>query len=231
MLKPYSIQALTCKKKTLSGSKQQSIVGLSLQILYYIASKDRSSALVGLKKVFIVQALRFLVFYGTICPILRPRAKRAIFYIYSGSNSFAKYGIKCRRKLEAPRYYSSAFNESGNTRLRKATIYSLVVVKPRLLTRKPRSSMSRYATYNFIGEIAIFFDRKSQKMVFRYCLYCFVLLEKITMSLIKALQQWECLSSNRSIKRYIYIGEFLKPISTIVGCSKLQGLIKVNLSR
>ena len=33
------------------------------------------------------------------------------------------------------------------------------------------------------------------------------------------------------MKRYTCIGEFLKPISAIVGCSKLQGLIRVNLSR
>ena len=149
--------------------------------------KDSSLASVGLKKVFVVYTLRFPIFYRTTCPILRPRAKRAIFYICNGSNSFAKYGIKCRRKLEAPRYYSSTFNESRKARLRKATTYSLVVVKPRLLIRKPRSSISRYATYDFAGEMAIFFDRKSRKMVFRYCSYYSVLSEKITMSLIKAL--------------------------------------------
>ena len=114
-----------------------------------------------MKKVFVVYMLRFPIFYRTTCPILRPRAKRAIFYIYNGSNSFTKYRIKCYRKLEAPRYYSSAFSESRKARLRKATTRSLVVVKPRLLTQKPRSSTSRYAIYDFTGEIAIFFDRKS----------------------------------------------------------------------
>ena len=182
-----SIQASTYRKRTLSGSKWQSIVGSSLQISYYTASKDRSSTLVGLKKVFVVYALRFSIFCGTTCPILRPRAKRAIFYIYNGLDSFAKYGIKCRRKLEAPRYCSSTFNESGKARLRKAATRSLVVVKPRLLTRKPRSSTSRYAIYNFTGEIAIFFDRKSQKIVFKCYLYCSMLSEKIIISLIKAL--------------------------------------------
>ena len=127
------------------------------------------------------------MFCGTTCPVLRPRAKRAIFYICNGSDSFAKYGIKCYRKPEAPRYYSSAFNESGKARLQKAATCSLVVVKPRLLTRKPRSSISRYAMYDFTGEMAIFFDRKSQKMVFKCCLCCSVLLEKMTMSLMKAL--------------------------------------------
>ena len=185
--KPRSIQASTYRKRTLSGSKQQSIVGLSLQILYYTTLKDRSSTLVGLKKVFIVQALRFPIFHGTICPVLRLRAKRAIFYICNGSDSFAKYRIKCYRKLEAPRYYSSAFNESRKARLQKATTRSLVVVKPRLLTRKPKSSISRYTIYDFTGEIAIFFDRKSQKIVFKYYLYCSILLEKIIMSLMKAL--------------------------------------------
>ena len=141
-----------------------------------------------MKKVFVVYALRFPIFYRTTCPILRPRAKRAIFYICNGSNSFAKYRIKCCRKLEAPRYYSSTFNESRKARLRKAITYSLIVVKPRLLTRKPRSSISRYTTYNFIGEIAIFFDKKSQKMVFRYYSYYSTLSEKITISSIKALQ-------------------------------------------
>ena len=66
-------------------------------------------------------------------------------------------------------------------------MYSLVVVKPRLLTRKPRSSISRYAIYNFIGEIAMFFDRKSRKIVFKYYLYYSILSEKITISLINAL--------------------------------------------
>ena len=75
-----------------------------MQISYYIASKDSSSTSVGLKKVFVIYALRFPIFYRTTCPVLRPRAKRAIFYIYNGSNSFAKYRIKCYRKLEAPRY-------------------------------------------------------------------------------------------------------------------------------
>ena len=117
--------------------------------------------LVGLKKVFVVYTLRFPIFRGTTYLVLRPRAKRAVFYICNGSNSFAKYGIKCYRKLEAPRYCFSAFNESRKARLRKAITCSLVVVKPRLLTRKPRSSISRYATYNFTGEIAMFFDRKS----------------------------------------------------------------------
>ena len=115
----------------------------------------------GLKKVFVVYTLRFPMFYGTTCPVLRPRAKRAIFYICNGSNSFAKYRIKCYKKLEAPRYCSSAFNESGKARLQKAITRSLVVVKPRLLTRKPRSSISRYAIYDFAGEMAMFFDRKS----------------------------------------------------------------------
>ena len=140
-----------------------------------------------MKKVFVVYTLRFPIFHGTTCPVLRPRAKRAIFHIYNGSNSFAKYRIKCCRKPEAPRYYSSTFNESGKARLQKATIRSLVVVKPRLLTRKPKSSTSRYTTYDFAGEIAMFFDRKSQKIVFRYCSYYSTLLEKMTMSLIKAL--------------------------------------------
>ena len=158
-----------------------------MQISYYTTSKESSLALVGLKKVFVVYALRFLVFYRTTCPILQPRAKRAIFYIYSGSDSFTKYRIKCHRKLEAPRYYSSTFNESRKARLQKATTRFLVVVKPRLLTRKPRSSTSRYTTYNFAGEIAMFFDRKSQKIVFRYCSYYSVLSEKITMSSINTL--------------------------------------------
>ena len=141
-----------------------------------------------MKKVFIVYTLRFPIFYRTTCPILRPRAKRAVFRIYSGSNSFAKYRIKYYRKLEAPRYYSSAFNKSRKARLWKAIIRSLVVVKPRLLTRKPRSSISKYTTYNFAGEIVMFFDRKSRKIVFRYYLYCSILSEKIIMLLIKALQ-------------------------------------------
>ena len=141
----------------------------------------------GLKKVFVVYVLCFPVFYGTTCPILRPRAKRAVFCICNGSDSFAKYGIKCCRKLEAPRYYSSAFNESGKARLRKAAMCSLVVVKPRLLTRKPRSSISGYAMYDFAGEMAMFFDRKSWKMVFRCYLYCSALLEKIIMSSMNAL--------------------------------------------
>ena len=141
-----------------------------------------------MKKVFVIYALRFPVFHGTTCPILRPRAKRAVFYIYNGLDSFTKYGIKCRRKLEAPRYYSSAFNESRKARLRKATTRSLVVVKPRLLTRKPRSSISRYTTYNFASEIAMFFDRKSRKIVFRYYSYYSILSEKMTMSSINALQ-------------------------------------------
>ena len=88
-----------------------------MQISYYTASKDRSSTLVGLKKVFVVYMLCCPIFYGTTCSILRPRAKRAIFYIYNGSDSFMKYRIKCYRKLEAPRYYSSAFNESRKARL------------------------------------------------------------------------------------------------------------------
>ena len=108
-----------------------------------------------------VYALRFPMFRSTTCPVVRPRAKRAIFYICNGSDSFVKYGIKCCRKLEAPRYCSSAFNESRKARLQKAITRSLVVVKPRLLTRKPRSSISRYAIYDFIGKIAMFFDRKS----------------------------------------------------------------------
>ena len=141
----------------------------------------------GLKKAFIVYTLRFSIFHGTTCPILRPRAKRAVFYIYNGSNSFAKYRIKCYRKLEAPRYCSNAFNESGKARLRKAITRSLVVVKPRLLTRKPRSSTSRYTTYDFAGEIAMFFDRKSRKIVFRYYLCCSTLSEKIIISSMKAL--------------------------------------------
>ena len=90
--------------------------------------------MVGLKKVFVIYALYFPIFHGTTCPVLQPRAKRAIFRIYNGSNSFVKYGIKCYRKLEAPRYYSSAFNESRKARLLKAATCSLVVVKPRLLT-------------------------------------------------------------------------------------------------
>ena len=129
--------------------------------MYYAISKDSSLVSVGLKKVFVVYTLCFPIFYGTTCPISQPRAKRAVFYIYSGSNSFAKYRIKCRKKLEAPRYCSSAFNESRKARLRKAITRSLVVVKPRLLIRKPRSSISRYAIYDFVGEMAMFFDRKS----------------------------------------------------------------------
>ena len=159
-----------------------------MQISYCTTSKDSSSTLVGLKKVFVVYTLRFPVFYRTTCPVLQPKAKRAIFYIYNGSNSFAKYRIKYYRKLEAPRYYSSAFNESRKARLQKAITRSLVVVKPRLLTRKPRSSTSGYTMYDFAGEMAMFFDRKSRKMVFRYYLYCSTLLEKIIISSINALQ-------------------------------------------